>query len=325
MPEAAARLRADGRAVPRDASVAAGRSRAGVWLQAARVKSLAISSIAVFAGGAVAFHEGYVSWRLLLAWLGSVAIQAGTNLINVSYNYKTGSGSRRFAADPRGSSAVVQLGMLSADQVRRGALRCFAVGAAIGITLVALCGWPILAIGLPAIAAGYSYGAPPLRLAYRGLGVLTVLLFMGPIMVAGAHYVVALRFSAAALLASLPIGLLAAAVMHTNDLRDFESDVAHGKRTLSTRLGRDMASHVELALVAAAYAITVAAVLAATLPWTALAVLITVPRATGQVRMVYRERAAPALNEAWFRAVQLHSQFGALLIVALIAAGALGL
>jgi len=62
------------------------------------VKSLAISTIAVLAGGAVALYHDAVSWRWLLAWLGSVAIQAGTNLINVSYNYKAGLGTPGYAA-----------------------------------------------------------------------------------------------------------------------------------------------------------------------------------------------------------------------------------
>ena len=92
------------------------REAAANWMQACRVKSLAISSIGVMVGAAVAYDErAYHPLRMLLAWAGSVAIQAGTNLMNVSYNYKGGGGALQ--ADPKGSSAVVRAGLLSAEEV----------------------------------------------------------------------------------------------------------------------------------------------------------------------------------------------------------------
>jgi 1,4-dihydroxy-2-naphthoate octaprenyltransferase len=315
----------EGIGYPAVAAMGARSTRAAIWLQTARVKSLAISSIAVFLGGAMALYHGEVSWRLLLAWLGSVAIQAGTNLINVSYNYKAGLGTPGYVADPRGSSAPVRMGLLSAAQVRRGALLCFAVGIALGFALVALCGWPILAIGLPAVWAGYSYGAPPLRLGYRGLGVVTVLVFMGLIMVLGSYYVVTLAFRTAPFIAGFAIGLMAAAIMHTNDLRDYAADVAHGKRTLSTLLGRQHASHALLLMIALAYVAVILGAASRMLPWSALLVLLTVARAVPLVRTVYRSRDSAELNVAWFRGVQLHTEFGVLLIAGLLIASLLAI
>jgi len=297
---------------------------AGVWLQTARVKSLAISSIAVLAGGAVALHDGQVSWRLLIAWFGSVAIQAGTNLINVAHNYKAGVASPGFVADPRGSSAPVRMGLLSPDRVRRGAHVCFAAGMIAGLVLVWLCGWPILAIGVPAVAAGYFYGAPPLRLSYRGLGVPTVLVFMGPVMVMGSYFVVTGGTSAGAAAAAFAVGLTAAAIMHVNDLRDYASDVGHGKRTIATLVGRDAASRVLLAMVGCAYLLLVLAVVTGALPWPVLITLVTLPRGISLLRVVHVEREPARLNAAWFRGVQLHTEFGVLLIAGLLLSAALG-
>jgi 1,4-dihydroxy-2-naphthoate octaprenyltransferase len=305
------------------AVVTAGSPGAAVWLQTARVKSLAISSIAVFLGGTVALYHGHMSWRLLLAWLGSVAIQAGTNLINVSYNYKAGLGTPGYTADPRGSSAPVRMGLLSAAEVRQGAIVCFALGVATGLALAALCGWPILAVGLPAVIAGYSYGAPPLRLGYRGLGVVTVLVFMGLIMVLGSYYVVTLAVHAAPAIAGIAIGLMAAAIMHTNDLRDYAGDLAHGKRTLATQLGRQPASHALLVMIGLAYLAILLGAAWRIVPWTALLVLLTLPRSVPLVRTAYRSRDSAELNTAWFRGVQLHTEFGVLLIAGLLAASLL--
>src|SRR5271165_7156915 len=113
-------------------------------MQAARVKSFAISSMGVLCGTAVAIHDGYWSWRFLIAWLGSIAIQAGTNLTNISYNYKGAGSGPGILSDTRSSSAVVHAGWLTPQQVRRGGFLCFAVGIACALFLVGLCGPAIL-------------------------------------------------------------------------------------------------------------------------------------------------------------------------------------
>jgi 1,4-dihydroxy-2-naphthoate octaprenyltransferase len=291
-----------------------------VWLQACRVKSLAISTIGVFAGAAVAVHDGYWSWRILIAWLGSILIQAGTNLTNVSYNYKGGGAGPGIQADTKSSTAVVHAGLLTPAQVRRGGLICFGYGIACGLMLTWLCGPAILWLGLPAVLAGYSYAGPPLRLGYLGLGVVTVFLFMGPVMVGGAYYVMALQFAPSAFAVSIPIGLLAAGIMHVNDVRDYHADVAHGKRTLSTITGRRGASHTLAIIDAAAYVSVAIAVAAGWLPWPVLLVILTIPRAIGQVKLAYRDDSRDTLHEAWLRGVKLHSEFGLLLILGLFAA-----
>jgi 1,4-dihydroxy-2-naphthoate octaprenyltransferase len=284
------------------------------------VKSLAISTIGVFAGAAVAVHDGYWSWRILIAWLGSVLIQAGTNLTNVSYNYKGSGAGPGIQADTKSSSAVVHAGLLTPAQVRRGGLLCFAGGIACGLTLTWLCGPAILWLGVPAVLAGYSYAGPPLRLGYLGLGVVTVFLFMGPVTVGGAYYVMALQFAPGAFAVSIPIGLLAAGIMHVNDVRDYHADVAHGKRTLSTITGRRGASHTLAIIDAAAYVSVAIAVAAGWLPWPVLLVILTIPRAIGQVKLAYRDDSRDTLHEAWLRGVKLHSEFGLLLILGLFAA-----
>lgn len=299
-------------------------ARIAIWAQTGRIKSLAISSIAVLSGIAMAAYEGYWSLAVLPAWLSAVAAQAGTNLVNVSYNYKGRGGPARAAFDPRGSSAPVHTGLVSATQVRNAGLLCFGVSIAAGAPLIYLRGAAILALGIPGILAGFFYAAPPFRLAYRALGVITVFVFMGPVMVAGTYYVAAGQVSTAALLASLPIGLLAAGVMHTNDLRDFESDVRFGKRTLSTLLGRQGAAYLHVAMLGAAYAIVGWSVATGALPWLTSIVIVTVPVALNQARLVLRERDTAPLNEAWFRGVQLHTQFGLLLIGSLLASATLG-
>jgi 1,4-dihydroxy-2-naphthoate octaprenyltransferase len=64
-----------------------------------------------------------------------------------------------------------------------------------------------------------------------------VFIFFGPVAVVGTYYVQAGRFDTAALLSSIPMGLLIVAILVVNNLRDIHTDRAAGKRTLAVRLG----------------------------------------------------------------------------------------
>ena len=295
--------------------------RLKIWIRAIRAPSLSAAAIPVILGGTIALRDGFFSGaRLILALAGALAIQAGTNLINDFYDYQSGADS----SDSLGPSLVIQQGLLAPAQVWRGGIVAFAIGSAIGLVLVYLCGLPIFAIGVFSVAAGYFYTASPVSLAYVALGEVTVFIFMGPAIVMGAYYAMALRFSAGALWASIPIGFLVAGILHANNLRDIESDRAHGKRTLATILGRRVANYELVALDAAAYAATIVAVALRVMPWTVLVTFATVPRALNEIRIVFRETESKRLNLALFRAVQLHLEFGLLMIVAFAIAWATG-
>jgi 1,4-dihydroxy-2-naphthoate octaprenyltransferase len=294
-----------------------------VWIQAIRAPSLSAAAIPVLLGVAVAAREGFFSLgRMILALVGAMAIQAGTNLINDYYDFRSGADSEQSL----GPSMVIQRGLLSADQVWRGGIVAFAIGALIGLVLVYQCGWPILAIGIPSVAAGYFYTASPVSLAYVALGELTVFIFMGPAIVVGSYFVMAMHFSVSlsALWASIPLGFLVAGILHANNIRDIESDTRHGKRTLATILGRAGANYELIALDVAAYATTIIAIVLHAIPWIVLAVFITIPRALDQIRIMTRESDPKKLNLGLFRSIQLHMEFGLLMIAAFLIAAFAG-
>ena len=294
------------------------------WLQACRVNSLLISSVGVTVGAATALYEGhFLLNRFILAWLGSVLIQAGTNLTNVYYNYKaTSAAADPTFFDPRGSTAAIRLGLLSPDQVRRGGLLAFAGGIVCGLLLIWLCGWTILWLGFPAVAAGYFYAGPPVRYGYLALGVVSVFIFMGPVMVCGAYYVMAQHFAASSLAAAIPVGLLAAGIMHTNDLRDYDTDVIHHKRTLATLLGRRGAGYALAAMDAIAFATVLFAAGFRVLPWPVLLTVLAIPQAIRQIRSALRDTDVKRLHLVWLSGVKLHMQFGLLLVAGLLASAA---
>ena len=146
--------------------------------------------------------------------------------------------------DSLGPSGVIQRGLLTPEQVLRGAAVCFGLGIAIGLYLVAVFGWGILWLGLVSVPLAFFYTGKPFHLGYKGLGELIVLVFMGPVMVLGSYFVQVQRFELTPLLLSLPVAFLVAAILHANNMRDLESDRASGKQTLATLLGRDGARPV---------------------------------------------------------------------------------
>src|SRR5581483_7203951 len=215
-----------------------------VWAQASRIWTLAMPAVGVLVGTLTATYYGFglSLGRFILADLGAVALQAATNMINDYYDYVQGTDSFDVLSQERiGPGLAIQQGLVTPDQLWWGGILALAFGSALGLVLVYLCGWVILLIGVLSVAAAYFYTAPPVSLAYRGLGDLAVFLFMGPGFVLGGYYVQALSFSAGVIAPAIAIGCLSSGVLQVNNIRDIDNDTAHGKRTFASIIGRPSA------------------------------------------------------------------------------------
>jgi 1,4-dihydroxy-2-naphthoate octaprenyltransferase len=125
--------------------------------------------------------------------------------------------------------------------MRRAMAGVLAAAFALGLGLLAWGGPWMLAVGVASIAAGIAYTGGPWPLAYHGLGDAFVFVFFGLVAVDVTYFVQAGRITPAAVLAAVPIGLLAANILLVNNYRDAATDAAAGKRTLVVRLGRKFA------------------------------------------------------------------------------------
>lgn len=278
------------------------------WVLAARLKTLpaAIAPVAVGSAcvGAVgAFRAG----PALAALLGAVLIQIGTNLANDLYDFQKGADT----ADRLGPTRVTQAGLLAPAQVRAGMVLAFAMATAVGLYLVAVAGWPVVAIGLLSIASGIAYTAGPRALGYVGMGDVFVFLFFGVVAVAGTAFVQALTVPPLAWVAAVPVGALATAILVVNNLRDREQDARAGKRTLAVRFGARAARWEYAGLAALAFAATAAIALVTRSVW-ALLPLATAPAAVVLVRAVATHDGA-ALNPYLGRTALLAVAHGGLL------------
>ena len=226
------------------------------------------------------------------ALVGALLIQIGTNFSNDYIDFLKGAdtGARK------GPLRVTQAGLVSPRAMKRATFLTFALAFATGLYLVWRGGWPVLLIGALSIVAGVLYTAGRYSLAYLGLGDLFVLLFFGPVAVGGTYYVQALDLTWEVLVAGLGPGLLAAALLVVNNLRDADEDRAAGKKTLVVRFGRRFGVGLYLFSVVGAALVPVALYLATEAHPFALAAVGTVPMAIPAVRTLFRTREARHLN-----------------------------
>jgi 1,4-dihydroxy-2-naphthoate octaprenyltransferase len=277
---------------PRSASPEAPTTRWGIWIAAARPKTLGAAIGPVLLGTAMAWEAGaFHPLAATCALLGAIFIQIGTNFSNDYVDYLKGADTE----DRKGPLRVTQAGLVDPLTMRRATVIVFGLAMAAGGYLIWRGGWPILLVGLLSIASGILYTAGRYSLAYTGLADLFVLVFFGPVAVGGTYYVQALTLPGSVLIAGLGPGLLAVAILLVNNIRDVEEDRAAGKRTLIARTSRRVGVVLYSGCVAGA--LVVAAVLAIRSGHLgALATVVVAPLAVPVARTLAREQNAVALN-----------------------------
>lgn len=210
-------------------------SKPQIWLMAARPKTLPAAAASAIVGSAAAFYTGHFQLLPALACLViALLLQIGANLSNDLFDFYRGADTH----ERLGPTRVTQSGLMTPGEVKRAMAVVFGLAALIGVYLMTRAGWMVVAaIGLSSILAALAYVGGPFPYGYYGLGDLMVFIFFGPVAVVGTYYVQAGRFDTAALLSSIPMGLLIVAILVVNNLRDIHTDRAAGKRTLAVRLG----------------------------------------------------------------------------------------
>ena len=248
------------------------------WFSALRAHFLTATAAPVLVGTAVAWYAAgsFDLVNFLLAFFGGILIQLAANMSNDYFDFvsETDSKNRSFSAYS-GGSRVIQKGLIPARHILIAAIACFAVGSGIGVLLVVkLRSIPLLAIGLLGVFCAYFYTATPLRLGYRGFAELLNGVSFGPIVVLGAYAVQAPLWSATAILASIPPGLLLAVVLMINEFPDFDSDRVVGKNTFVVLLGKRTALSVYHAVLLTPFLWVPGFVIAGIFPaWTLLSLL----------------------------------------------------
>jgi 1,4-dihydroxy-2-naphthoate octaprenyltransferase len=320
-----------------------------VWLAGARPRTLPAAVVPVAVGTATGYwssgHLVVTTPRLnpscqstlcaqfdhQLLWLNAVlalvvalGIQIGTNYVNDYADGERGTDDRRV-----GPLRLVAGGLATVREVKIAALASFGVAGVAGLVLAARVTWWFVPLGLLCGIAGWAYTGGPRPYGYLGLGELFVFLFFGLVATAGSAYVqhapfvtslAGHRFSydydwGFALWAGVPVGLLAAALLEANNLRDIATDTESGKRTLAVRLGRRRAGLLYSGTLAGV-ALSIG-VLSGYRPWSLLA-LLAAPLAVYPIRLALSDREGRRLLPMLGATARLQIAVGAALTIGLL-------
>ena len=219
----------------------------------------------------------------------SLALQVGVNYAN---DYSDGV---RGTDDERvGPLRLVASGTKPAPAVKRAAYAAFAVAAVAGLALAAATTWWLILVGIVAIAAAWFYTGGPRPYGYAGLGEVFVFVFFGVVATAGSAFVQIEAFTPLTVGVSVPVGLLATALLVVNNLRDIPGDTVAGKHTLAVRLGDHRTRILYAAMIGVTY-VTVPFLAGLSQRPLAAASLFTVLLARPPVQKVLKGAKGPAL------------------------------
>ncbi len=138
---------------------------------------------------------------------------------------------------------------------------------------------------------------------------------------AGSYYVQVKSLPWQTFVLAVPVGLLAAAILLVNNIRDLETDRRAGKKTLAVRFGRRRARLLYAATVWSSFVVAQICWWAGSLsPWLLL-VLLVAPLAVPLVRTVRTRTDGPALNAALARTGMLQLAFCVLLAAGVLLSG----
>ncbi len=266
-----------------------------------------------------------LSWfNAVLALIVALGIQIGTNYVNDYADGVRGTDEHRV-----GPIRLVAGKLATVREVKIAAMITFGIAGLAGLGLAARVTWWLIPVGVVCGIAGWAYTGGPRPYGYLGFGELFVFVFFGLVATAGSAYVQHAPFVISqaghlfvyrydwwfALWAGVPVGLLAAALLQANNLRDIATDTESGKKTLAVRLGRRRAGLFYcFTLIAVALSI---GVLYTYRPWSLLA-LLAIPVAVVPLRLALGDQEGRALLPMLATTARLQILAGALLAIGLL-------
>lgn len=212
------------------------------WIKAFRLRTLPLSLSCILVGSGLAVIDNKFSWSILiLAIITTTLLQVLSNIANDYGDTIKGTDN-----DNRvGPERALQSGKITRSQMKKAIIINSILALFSGLILIStafdrenfITILFFIVLGVAAIAAAIKYTMGKNPYGYSGMGDLFVFLFFGLIGVMGTHYLHTNIFDIKALFPSVAIGLLSAAVLNMNNMRDEENDKECNKNTLVVKIG----------------------------------------------------------------------------------------
>lgn len=268
--------------------------------------------------------SGQMDWLVFaLALLATIAVHAGSNVLNDVGDESNGSDARN---DERiypytGGSRFIQMRILSPRAMATLGSGLLLFASLLGLLLFMMRGPMVIAFGVIGVALAVTYSLGPMRLSAVGLGESAVAAAFGVLPVTGAAWLQGAPIDLGLIGFSLPVGLWATAILLINEVPDIAADRASGKGTLPVRLGLIATSRVYSMLHVSAALATFFLSVTERLPvWAAIvpvALLFLAARSAAAIRQGIDDRTA--LTKAIESTLAIHT-IGCLWLVACLVA-----
>ena len=220
-------------------------SKFKIWLQASRLRTLPLSLSGIIVGNGLAYEsDGFSLVILVLSLATTIAFQVLSNFAN---DY--GDGVKGTDNESRiGPARVLQQGLLTRAQLKKGIQICAAVSLVFAFALIyvafgtsdLLYSLIFIILGIASVVAAIKYTVGSNAYGYRALGDLFVFLFFGGVSVLGSYFLQAQEFQIDLILPATALGLLSVGVLNLNNMRDIHTDKEVNKITMAVLLGASL-------------------------------------------------------------------------------------
>jgi len=219
-----------------------------------------------------------------LTVVGVILLHASVNLLNDYIDYKSNvdtptSPTAKYRPHP------IITGLYSPNDILFFSIIYAIIGFSIGLYLTMVTNIITLYLGILGLILVYAYNGYPFNLKYNALGEIEVFIVWGLLIPLGSYYIQVEELSYNVMLISIPLGVLIAAVLFANNLRDIDYDRGSGIKTLPIILGRDQGLKLYEFLLYIPYIIIFYLVFIRLIPALSLVTLITFPKAKGLVNI----------------------------------------
>lgn len=249
-----------------------------IWINGIRPRFIFGATVtSTVLGLALAFSAGFFDpLYAILTLMGCSIANAGVNVLNDYFDYKSGIDLKTPPTPFSGGSRVLPEGLVDAQSWYKFGLTLLMVAFAIGIFLALSRGWLVLPLILVAALSMYFYSQ---KISHWGLGEASVCLnFM--LLVTGTYYVQVQRIDFAPVYVGLIQGIFIANILYINQFPDYYADRAGGRLHIPARLGKEKAVKGHTILFILAYLLTILGILLGIMPWISSIALISLPTAT---------------------------------------------
>lgn len=261
------------------------------WILETRPQFLLLTPVCVFAGVAASLYMGHSFNALyfVLAFLGALFAHISVNVLNDYFDYRSGIDLKTQRTPFSGGSGMLPGALLVPKKVLLLGIGSLAVTILIGIYFLYIYGSIILPIGFVGVALVLLY--TPYLTKLPGVTEL-----VGPglgfgLIVLGTYFTQMGAYSIMAVVTAVIVGLFVANLLLLNEFPDVEADRSVGRRHIPIILSKRKAAWIYCSIMAIAYALLIAVVIADVLPLLALLGLATLPLGIKAIRGVLKSHS----------------------------------